>query len=582
MIMARAYTFGCTALVRARTLSTTASSKAVQTYDAIIVGGGHNGLVCAAYLAKAGKRVCVLERRNVLGGAAITEEIVPGYKFSRASYVYSLFRPQIVSDLDLHRHGLKLLPRQPSSWTPVPGSGPSLLLGGTQAEDCASIAQFSKADADAYPRYNALLERYSSAFRPLLDRPPPDPGSLLEPSSPGWAANVRDSWTAAKSVAALGKDIPGFWEVLTAPASKILDRWFESPILRATLGTDAIIGAHCSPTTPGSAYVLLHHVMCGTWCNVQGGMGALSAAIGRAAVEAGATLRVSSPVARILVEDRPDTPGPGQGPARAVGVELQDGEVLKAPIVISNAAPSVLFQQLLPSSSLPPSFASHVRSIGVASGSVKINLALSRLPNFTCKPNTGDGKTAMPWHRGTIHFETCPSQIEAAYRDSLRGVPSTRPVIEMTLPTALDSTLAPEGKHVALLFVQYAPYDVSAWKGSAGWDSPGAREEFAARVYDVIEQHAPGFTASIEGQDILTPVDLERVFALPGGNIFHGAMGLDQLLWSRPVPGWARHRTPVQGVYLAGAGAHPGGGVMGAPGRNAAMTILSDMAAPGR
>lgn len=580
--MARVYTFGCFAISRARRFGTSSADTAVQTYDAIIVGGGHNGLVCAAYLAKAGKRVCLLERRHVLGGAAITEEIVPGFKFSRASYVYSLFRPQIVADLDLHRHGLKLLPRQPSSWTPVPGHGPSLLLGGTLEEDCASIAQFSKADAEAYPRYNALLEHYSSAFRPLLDRPPPDPGALLDPSTPGWAANVKDSWTAARSIAALGKDIPGFWELLTAPASKILDRWFESGILRATLGTDAIIGAHLSPSSPGSAYVLLHHVMCGTWCNVQGGMGALSAAIARAAVEAGATLRVSTPVKRILVEDRPDTPAQGYGPARAVGVELQDGQILKAPVVISNAAPRVLFQELLPSPCLPPAFTAHSKSIGVTSGSVKINLALSKLPNFTCKPNTGDGKTPMPWHRGTIHFETSPAQIEAAYADSMRGLPSTRPVIEMTLPTALDNTLAPQGKHVALLFVQYAPYDVSAWKGSAGWDSPGAREEFANRVYDVIEQHAPGFKDSIEGQDILTPVDLERVFALPGGNIFHGAMGLDQLLWSRPVPGWARHRTPVQGVYLAGAGAHPGGGVMGAPGRNAAMTILADMAAEGQ
>jgi phytoene dehydrogenase-like protein len=570
----------------------TAATKSGNQYDAIVVGGGHNGLVAAAYLAKAGKRVVVLERRHVVGGAAVTEEIVPGFKFSRASYVYSLFRPQIVQDLDLHRHGLQLLPRVPSSFTPsIEAGGPSLILGAGEQEDLAAIAKLSVKDSKAYAEYNALLERFCAVLRPLLDQAPPDPGALFDSSVRIWERlrNLQDLVKAGVQLASLGREIPAFVEIMTSPASKILDRWFENPVLKATLATDAVIGAMAAPSSHMSAYVLLHHVMCGTWKNVKGGMGALTQAIAKAAVEAGAEIRTDAPVKRILVDDARKSGGGGtkgekQGifatganvSSRVTGVELNDGTVLHAPWVLANPAPRTTFLELLPSGSLPSDFEKRVGGIDYSSGVVKINVALDKLPNFTCAPNTvGDGNVPMPHHRGTIHFETHPDQIEAAYKDAVAGRPSTQPVIEMTIPTALDSSLAPPGKHVALLFVQYAPYHLPS---PGGWDAPGAREAFAKRVYSRIDEFAPGFSASVIGQDILTPVDLERVFGLPGGNIFHGAMGLDQLFWLRPASGAARYHTPVDGLLLAGAGSHPGGGVMGAAGRNAALLCLAAMA----
>ena len=566
-------------------------------YDAVVVGGGHNGLVAAAYLARAGRRALVLERRPMVGGAAVTEELVPGFRFSRASYLYSLFRPQIVRDLDLHRHGLALLPRAPSSFTPAPAAGGrSLLLGGGAEADAREIAKFSARDAEAYPRYNALLERYAAALLPLLDAAPPDPAALAAlPGSPAapnlalWLDNWRDAAFAAKQLGSLGAELPGFVEFLAAPATKILDRWFESEELKATLATDAIIGALVSPSTPGSAYVLLHHVMCGTWHNVRGGMGALSDAVCAAAREAGAEVVTGAPVRRILLAEGGGGGGlggglgggAGGGGHRVEGVELEDGSVIRAERVLSNAPPSTTFGALLgeaaAGAALPADFRRQIRTLNVQSGSVKINLALSRLPNFLCAPSGGaDGAAAMPHHRGTIHFETSSAQIEAAFADAQGGAPSRRPVIEMTLPSVLDDSIAPPGKHVCLLFCQYAPF---AGYDGRGWDAPGARERFAASVFAVIEEYAPGFTASIVGQDVLTPLDLERVFGLPGGNIFHSAMGLDQLFFNRPAPGFARYRTPVRGLYLCGAGAHPGGGVMGAPGRNAAREVLADMEA---
>lgn len=543
-------------------------------YDVCVVGGGHNALVAAAYLARAGKRVVLLERRPVLGGAAVTEEIVPGFLFSRASYVYALFRPAIVDDLELRRHGLVLLRRSPSSFTPTPrAGGPSLVLGAGDAEDEAEIARHSAADARAWRAYNAQLDVFANALRPLLDVAPPDVAELCSPPvasghrSRAWRrywANARDALTWALALARLGPQLPLFFEALTAPASKLLDRWFESRLLKATLATDAVIGAMVAPSTPGSAYVLLHHVMCGTWYNVRGGMGALSAAIARSAVEAGAELVTSAAVSRVLVER-----------GAAVGVALEDGREVRARAVLSTAAPTLTLGPLLGGAAaeralLPDAARAALRSTSAASGSVKINLALSALPNFICKPNpVGMESAPQAWHRGTIHFEDDPEMLEAAYRDAAAGRASARPIIEMTLPSVLDDSLAPPGRHVCLLFVQYAPYE-------AGWDAPGAREAFAARVYAVIEEHAPGFTASILGADILTPPDLERVFGLPRGNIFHAAMSLDQLAWLRPFAGGARYATPVPGLYVGGAGTHPGGGVMGAAGANAARAILLD------
>lgn len=355
--------------------------------------------------------------------------------------------------------------------------------------------------------------------------------------------------------------------------------------------------SHVSGLTPASeshicrAYVLLHHVMCGVWHNVQGGMGALTQAIAAAATQAGAEIRLNTCVKRILIEK--GSSGSKTSPAldyethRVTGVELDDGTVIHAPRVLSNAAPQVTFGRLLDgaaaSLALPPNFNTHIKTLDSQSGSVKINVALDRLPSFKCSPNTGDGNTPMPHHRGTIHFETHPGQIEAAYSDARAGRFSSRPVIEMTLPSALDPTIAPPGKHVALLFCQYAPYDLHGYPG--GWDGvdpatgkpSDARQRFVDNVFNVIEEFAPGFKASVVGTDVLAPPDLERIFGLPSGNIFHASMGLDQLFWLRPAPGWSRYRTPIEGLYMAGAGAHPGGGVMGAPGRNAALRCLNDM-----
>jgi phytoene dehydrogenase-like protein len=549
-----------------------AARPAHPSYDVVVIGGGHNALVAAAYLARAGRRVCVLEKRGVLGGAAVTEEVIPGFKFSRASYVYSLFRPQIVAELELHRHGLQLLPRVPSSFTPTPrDGGPSLLLGAGAAADAAAIAKFSAADARAYGEYNALLERYAAALRPLLDVAPPDLGALWPPPLRGrlaqgrWWRNARDAFFYARQLLALGPALPGFLELLAAPASKLLHRFFETPLLKATLATDAVVGAMAAPSTPGSAYVLLYHVMAGAWYGVRGGMGALSAAVAAAAREAGAELLPGAPVARILVER-----------GRAVGVALAGGGEVRAPVVLSTAAPTLTLGPLLAREGralLPPRLAAALRCAGVESGSVKINLALSALPNFRCKPSPrGQEAVPQPWHRGTIHFEEDMEQLEAAFRDAAGGRPSARPMVEMTLPSVLDDSLAPPGKHVCLLFVQYAPYEPPG----GGWDAPGAREAFAARVYAVIEAHAPGFTASILGADILTPLDLERIFSLPRGNISHAAMTVDQVAFLRPAEGAARYATPVPGLYLGGAGTHPGGGVMGAAGRNAAREIAED------
>ena len=567
----------------------------MRSVDAVIIGGGHNALVASAYLARTGRKVLVLERREMLGGAAITEEIVPNFRFSRASYVYSLFRPHIVRDLDLHSHGLRLLPRQPSSFTPTPSAGgPSLILGGGLDADTAAIARFSKRDAAAWGPYNAMLDRYSACFLPLLDRPPPDISALLDPHTP-WRARLaagRDALRAGASVAALGRELLPFLEFLTAPATKTLDAHFESEILKATLATDAIIGAMAPPSAPQTSYVLLHHVMCGAWANVQGGMGALSGAIAAAARQAGAELRVSSPVKRILVQpstaSRSSRTNPAAAsapsPSEVTGVELADGSVIRAPVVLSTTAPRITFLDLLADAqvALPPGFAAHIRGADVNSGSVKINIALDKLPSFLCAPNPPGGPP--PAHlRGTIHFETSVSTIEDAFRDASAGRPSRRPVIEMTLPTVLDSTIAPPGKHIALLFVQYAPYTLrpvinpsTGAEETPSWADPAVRASFVDSVLAVIEEHAPGFKASIIGMDVLMPPDLERIFALPGGNIFHASMGLDQLFWLRPAPGYARYASPISGLYVGGAGTHPGGGVMGAPGHNSAQRIISD------
>lgn len=542
------------------------SEAAASALDAIIIGGGHNGLTCAAYLARAGRKVLVLERRGVVGGAAVTGEIAPGYRASTASYLISLLLPEVERELELARHGYKVLPRNPSSFTPLE-DGRSLLLGPDAAFNRAEIARFSARDAEAYPRYEAFLTRVAERIEPVLMDVPPD--LLPLPASwrrRGWLERLRHLLRARRlyrALEGLGDDLPAAIELLSGSAKALLDRWFESDVLKGTLATDGIIGAFSPPSAPGTAYVLLHHVMGtaggarGVWGYVEGGMGALTQALARSAQAAGAQIRVDAEVAEVLVQN-----------GRAAGVRLASGEVLKARGVASNADARVTFGRLAANAPLPAAFREAVSRIDYASASLKINLAVSELPDFVCRP----GKAEVgPQHRGTIHITALPESIERAYEDARQGRPSARPVIDMTIPTSVDTTLAPQGHHIVNLFVQYAPYALA----HGSWDS--LKEGFADRCIAEIGRYAPNFPKSVLHRQVLSPLDLERTFGLTGGNIFQGALSLHQLFSFRPVPGWSDYRTPLPGLYLCGSAAHPGGGVTGAPGRNAAKEMLRDL-----
>ena len=524
-------------------------------YDLIIIGGGHNGLVTAAYVAASGASVLVLERREVLGGACVTEELWPGFKVSTAAYVNSLLRPEVIRDLELKRHGFKMLPRSPSSFTPFP-DGRSLLLGPNKAQTHSEVAKFSAKDAEALPKYERMLERVAAFLEPTLTQTPPNPWSFR----PG---NLVKLARLGMSFARLGKDGQTAMEILTGAATPILDRWFECEQLKVTLATDAIIGAMASPSMPGTAYVLFHHVMgeCegirGVWGYVRGGMGGISNAIASAARERGAEIRTNAEVTKIMVKGRD-----------ALGVVLKDGTEIRSRRVASNADAHVTFLKLLGANHLPPEFVEAVRHIDYSSASLKINVSLSELPDFKAAPGIEPG----PQHRGTIHIAPTMEYIERAYDDAKYGCPSEYPVIEATIPSVLDDTLAPPGKHVMSMFTQYFPY-----KLAPGLQLQEEKEKYAERCFDLMNEYAPNFRRSVIGRQVLSPADLERRFGLTGGNIMQGAMSLSSLSFMRPVPGYADYRTPIRGLYLCGAATHPGGGVMGACGYNAAREILRDM-----
>ncbi|MFO1021257.1 MAG: NAD(P)/FAD-dependent oxidoreductase [Planctomycetales bacterium] len=534
-------------------------------YDCIIIGAGHNGLVCASYLAEAGKKVLVLERRSMVGGAAVTEELWPGYKVSTASYVVSLLLPEIESHLQLARHGYKVLARNPSSFTPLE-DGRYLLLGPDRDLNFREISKFSKKDAEAYPRYEKLLERIAEKLEPILSSVPPD--LLPLPTNwrkIGWGKKLRDlnkGWDLYKAMEKLGEQLPEALEILTGGARPILDRWFESDVLKGTLATDAIIGTFQPISAPGTAYVLLHHVMGraggarGVWGYVRGGMGALSDALAKAARERGADIRTNAAVSQILTTSGGTT-----------GVKLENGEIIPAKKVASCLDPHWTFERLLQPDILPKPFQRAVARIDFASASLKMNLAVKELPNFTALPGN---QSVGPQHRGTIHIGCSLDYLERAYDDAKYGAPSQRPIIEMTIPTSVDDTLTPPGHHILSLFIQYAPYQLR----NAHWDD--IKEQFGDRCIAEIARYAPNVPDSILHRQILTPLDLERTFGLTGGNIFQGAMPLHQLFSLRPVPGWSDYRTPVRGLYICGSAAHPGGGVMGACGKNAAAEILRD------
>ncbi|KAM9010592.1 pyridine nucleotide-disulfide oxidoreductase domain-containing protein 2 [Ara ararauna] len=548
-----------------------AADRLQREYDAVVIGAGHNGLVAAAYLQRAGLHTAVLEKRHVLGGAAVTEEIVPGFKFSRASYLLSLLRPQIYTELELQRHGLRVLPRDPYSFTPLleDRSPPrSLLLGNNMAQTQQQIAQFSQKDAQVYPEYEAFMEGLVSALDPLLDAAPVDTAALGQGSLLQRLSALRSLQPLLRAGLALGRQLPRYYEVLTAPISKILDQWFESEPLKATLATDAVIGAMASPHTPGSGYVLLHHVMGelegrrGAWGYVSGGMGALSQAIARAAAARGAHIFAEKAVSHVLL---------GRD-GQAQGVVLQDGTEVRSKLVLSNASPQITFLELTPQEQLPKDFVQRIQQVDTRSPVTKINVAVDRLPSFLAAPNARDGQP-LPHHQCSIHLNCEGTHLlHQAFTEATHGHPSSRPMIELCIPSVLDPGLAPQGCHVVSLFTQYTP---SVLAGGQHWDEQ-ARNAYADSVFDCIEAYAPGFKVSVVGRDILTPPDLERIFGLPGGNIFHGGMSLDQLYFARPAPFYSGYRSPIRSLYLCGSGAHPGGGVMGAAGRNAAHVALED------
>lgn len=533
-------------------------------YDCIIIGGGHNGLVTAAYLAREGKSVCVLERRHVLGGCATSESLWPGFRVSTAAYVISLFLPEIMRDLRLKQYGLKILPRNPSSFTPLL-DGRSLLLGPDMRASQDQIAQFSDRDAEAYPRYNQLLERVAEVLEPVLNRAAPDPLPLpTSRRSLGIGKRLRDTnklWELYQAMGHLGEDLPVAIELLTGAARPILERWFEAEVLRATLATDAIIGAFASISAPGTAYVLLHHVMGeaggarGVWGYVAGGMGGLADALEHACQDMGVEILREAPVEQIVVEHQ-----------KVRGVVLSDKTFLHADVVASSVDAHQTFVRMMDADTLPESFRESVQRINYASASAKINLALSELPDFRCMP----GSDLQPHHRGTIHIAPTMDYIERAYDDAKYGRPSAEPILEITLPSSVDDSIAPDGQHVMSMFVQFAPYQLA----DGSWDE--FKEDFGDRCVQLLARYAPNVPNSILHRQVLSPLDLERTYGLTGGNIMQGAMDLGQLFFLRPVAGWADHRTPVSGLYLCGAASHPGGGVMGACGRNAATEILRD------
>ncbi|HTU71029.1 MAG TPA: NAD(P)/FAD-dependent oxidoreductase [Candidatus Baltobacteraceae bacterium] len=525
-----------------------------RTYDAIVIGGGHNGLVTACYLARAKRRVLVVERRYIVGGACVTEETFPGFKVSTAAYVNSLFRPEIVRDLDLNRYGFEAIERDPASFTPFI-DGRYLMLGRGLARDIDEIAKFSRKDADAFARYEAMLQRVASVIEPTLTQIPPN---VLHPA----LGDLVNLGRMGRSLQKMGPAMNEAVEMLSGAARPILDRWFESEELKGTLATDAIIGAFMAPSMPGTAYVLFHHVMGetngkkGVWAYVRGGMGGLTQALASAARDLGVEIKTDAEVAKILLKNR-----------TAVGVALRSGDEYRAKKIASGVDMHLTFERLLDPATLPPAFREAVARISYDSASVKINVALERLPSFTALPGHQPG----PQHHGTVHF--CPDQdfIERAYDDAKYGRPSKEPVVECCLPSSLDPTIAPPGKHLMSMFVQYAPYRLK----DGPW-TEAIKNEFADRCFAIVERYAPGFTSSVIDRRILSPVDIEETFGLTGGNIFQGTMPLHNLYALRPVPGYANYKTPVKNLYMCGAAAHPGGGVMGAPGWNAARAMLRD------
>jgi phytoene dehydrogenase-like protein len=527
-----------------------------QHYDVIVIGGGHNGLVNAAYLAKAGKKVVVLERRHVLGGAAVTEEIIPAFLFSECSYVVSLLRPEIIRELDLPRHGLEILPLD-GTFSPMP-SGDYLWRVNDHAKSVRDIRRHSRLDAEAYDEFSKMMTPMCRFVKPMLSMIPPDP-TTLNPK------DLKQVHFLLQRFRELSSDERyTLVQLMTMSSADFLDQWFETDVLKATMSASGIIGTFLGIRSPGTAYVLLHHYMgeidgaFRSWGFSRGGTGAISKAIADAGREAGVEIRTKAPVGKILTKN-----------GRACGVALQDGEELSANVVSSSVDPHLTFEKFLEPNELPADFLEGVRRYKFRGSSGKVNLALDALPNFKCLPGAGAHL------RGAISISPSMEYMERAYDDAKYGHHSRRPYIDMVIPSLTDPSVAPPGKHVLSCFVQYAPYKLA----EGTWDDQ--REAFGDNVISTIAEYAPNIKDIIVGRQVLTPLDLEREFGLTQGNIFQGELSLEQLFFLRPVAGWAYYRTPIRNLYMCGSATHPGGGIMGANGRIASQVILKEWKSAG-
>src|SRR3981189_533667 len=528
-----------------------ASNRSKSKYDVVVIGGGHNGLVNAAYLAKAGKKVLVLERRHIVGGAAVTEEIYPGFKFSVCSYVVSLLRPEIIRDLELPRHGLEMLPLD-GTFTPMP-NGDHRWRVNDHGKTHREIARHSRVDAEAYDEFGKAMQAMCRFVKPILSMVPPDPAT----------PNPRDVMKRLL-IGRRFQDMPSEdkynqVQLMTMSAIDFLDQWFETDVLKATMSASGIIGTFLGVRSPGTAYVLLHHYMgeidgaFRAWGFARGGTGAISNAIADAAREAGVEIRTQAPIARITVKN-----------GRATGVVLGNGDELYSALAPSRVDPRLTFTKFMGAEHLPDEFMDGVNRFKYRGSSGKVNMALSALPDFKCMPGPGAHL------RGAISISPSVEYMERAYARAKYGHFSRKPYIDMVIPSLTDPSVAPPGKHVLSCFVQYAPYKLA----QGTWDDQ--KENFGDNVINTIAEHAPNIKKIIVGRQVLTPLDLEREFGLTQGNIFQGELSLEQLFFLRPVPGWAYSKTPVNNLYMCGSATHPGGGIMAAPGRIASQVILKE------
>ena len=521
-------------------------------YDTIVIGGGHNGLTTAAYLAKAGKKVLVLEKRYVLGGAACTEEVFPGFKISVCSYVVSLLRPEIIRDLDLPRHGLEILPLD-GTFTPMP-NGDYLWRVNDHGKTSREIARHSKLDAEAYEEFGKAMQAMCRFVKPILGMVPPDP-STLNPRE-----LMKLLFIGRRFQGMTGEDKYNQVQLMTMSAAGFLDQWFETDVLKATMSASGIIGTFLGVRSPGTAYVLLHHYMgeidgaFRAWGFARGGTGAISNAIAGAASEAGAEIRTEAPIAKILVRNN-----------RATGVALESGDEIYADVICSSVDPRLTFVKMLEPGHLPDEFMEGVKRYKFRGSSGKVNMALDALPEFKCLPGIGAHQ------RGAISISPSVDYMEKAYDEAKYGHWSSHPYIDMVIPTLTDTSLAPPGKHILSCFCQYAPYKLAP---GLDWDTE--KEKFGDAVVNTISEYAPNLKNIILHRQVVTPLDLEREWGLSEGNIFQGELSLEQLFFLRPVPGYAAFRTPIKNLYMCGSATHPGGGIMAAPGRLAALEILKD------